>query len=171
MEGVKRLQIRKNIDDRGFFAELLRSDWNQLLGDDIIVQTSLQLTYPGIIRAWHRHGRGQNDYILVLDGALKICAYDDETGSKSRGQLNEIISTSELLEIVKIPGFYWHGFKCIGNITSKILHFKNVLYNYENPDEERRPWNDPKIIPNMINDNKDDPRVNKSWDWNLPIHR
>jgi len=40
------------------------------------------------LRAWHRHERGQIDHFLVVRGALKICAYDDETE-----ELDEIIST------------------------------------------------------------------------------
>lgn len=39
-------------------------------------------------------------------GALKICAYDDETE-----ELDEIVSTRENLQVVRIPGHYWQGFK------------------------------------------------------------
>jgi hypothetical protein len=38
-------------------------------------------------------------------------------------------------------------------------------YIYENPDEERRPWNDPTVIPKIINGRVDDDRCNKPWDW------
>ncbi|NQE53173.1 hypothetical protein C5S29_06235, partial [ANME-1 cluster archaeon GoMg3.2] len=39
------------------------------------------------------------------------------------------------------------------------------LYDYENPDEERRPWDDPTIVPKRINGRTDDERCNKPWDW------
>ena len=59
LPGVKAYDLRKNLDERGFFAEILRGDWVNLLGEDGIVQANLSLTYPGMIRVWHRHDRGQ----------------------------------------------------------------------------------------------------------------
>jgi dTDP-4-dehydrorhamnose 3,5-epimerase len=138
----------------------MRIDWKDLLGEDKIVQVNLSVSYPGIVRAWHRHLRGQVDYFLVLKGALKICAYDDETG-----ELDEIFSSGENLQIVRVPGRFWHGFKVLGNETAYLLYFTTKLYDYKDPDEERRPWNDQTIIPRMINGRSDDPRVGKPWDW------
>ena len=47
-----------------------------------------------------------------------------------------------------------------------LLYFTTNLYDYANPDEERRPWNDPALVPKSINGKKDDIRVGKPWDWN-----
>ena len=158
LPGVIVYDIKKNIDERGFFAELLRLDWRSLVeDDDNIVQVNLSISYPGIIRAWHRHSMGQVDYVCVVKGVLKVCAYDDRVDSKTKGQLDEIILNSEQIQIIRIPGFYWHGTKCIGDEPSMVLYFVTKLYNYKNPDEERRPWNDPSII---------DPRTGEQYDWN-----
>ena len=142
LEGVKVFEVEKNIDERGYFCEVLRKDWNkEILGDDEIVQANLSITYPGIVRAWHKHLRGQVDFFLVLRGALKICAYDDQNQ-----EINEIITSSEKLQLVRIPGNYWHGFKNISDKTSVVVYFVNRLYDYKNPDEKRRPWDDPSIV-------------------------
>ncbi len=114
LPGVKTLDIRKNVDERGFFAEIMRQDWKDLLEDDSIVQANLSYSYPGMIRAWHRHNRGQVDYFIVLKGSMKICAYDDRPGSATKGQLDEIVASEERLQVVRIPGFYWHGTKALG---------------------------------------------------------
>ena len=106
-----------------------------------IVQANLSVSYPGMIRAWHRHNQGQVDHFLVLQGAIKICAYDEK-----ENRLEQIVTSSEILRLVRIPGFYWHGFKNVGNVTAYVIYFVNKLYNYREPDEERRPWNDPSII-------------------------
>src|SRR5438309_1294171 len=97
LPGVKVLDLRKNVDERGFFAEIMRQDWKELLEDDTTVQANLSYSHPGIIRAWHRHNRGQVDYFIVLKGSLKICAYDDLQGSNTRGRLDEIITSEERL--------------------------------------------------------------------------
>ncbi len=166
LEGVKTYELKKFPDERGFFCEILRRDWKDILGEEWIAQTNLSYSYPEIIRAWHRHLRGQVDYFVVAKGAMKICAYDDRTK-----QLNEIIASEHKLEVIRIPGHYWHGTKTIGNEPSLTIYFVTGLYNYKNPDEERRPWNDPTIIPTEINGKKGDPRVGKPWDWVRPPHK
>ena len=157
LEGVRIYELKKIPDERGFFAELLRKDWKEILGDEWIVQANLSYSYPGVIRAWHRHLRGQTDYFIVLQGAMRICAYDEKTG-----QLDEIVASEHKLQIVRIPGHYWHGTKTISDKPSLTLYFVTRLYDYSNPDEERRPWNDPTII---------DPRTGKPYDWNKPPHK
>ena len=153
-------------DERGFFAEIMRNDWKDLLAEDKIIQANLSTTYPSVIRAWHRHLRGQTDYFITINGATKICAYDEKTK-----ELTEIISTEQNMQVVRMPGQYWHGFKAIGTKPAMLLYFTTNLYNHANPDEERRPWNDQTIIPQTINGKKDDPRTGKPWDWNYPPHK
>jgi dTDP-4-dehydrorhamnose 3,5-epimerase len=166
LKGIQIKPLKRVFDERGSFQELMREDWKDLLEEDEIAQANLSVSYPGIIRAWHRHLRGQVDYFITLKGAIKICAYDEE-----KGELNEIISTGDNLKIVRIPGKYWHGFKVVGNEAAWLLYFVNRLYDYERPDEDRRPWNDQTIIPKSINEKTDDPRIGKPWDWNYPPHK
>ncbi|MEM2927742.1 MAG: dTDP-4-dehydrorhamnose 3,5-epimerase family protein [Nitrososphaerota archaeon] len=166
LDGVKIYELKKIPDERGFFCEILRQDWRDILSGEWIVQANLSYSYPGIVRAWHRHLRGQIDYFIVVNGAMKICVYDDETK-----ELDEIIASEHKLQIVRIPGFFWHGTKTIGNKPSLTIYFVTRLYDYRSPDEERRPWNDPTIIPRSINGRADDPRVNKPWDWLYPPHK
>jgi len=162
LPGVRVLEVRKNVDERGFFAEIFRQDWKELLEEDNIVQANLSYSHPGMIRAWHRHNRGQVDYFIVLRGSMKICAYDDLQGSSTRGQLDEIVTSEEKLQVVRIPGHYWHGTKTIGDKSSLTVYCVNRLYDVTNPDEERRPWNDPSII------NASDSRP---YDWNKTPHK
>jgi len=171
LPGIATRQIERHPDERGSFTELLRQDWKELLGEDSILQANLSHSYPGIIRAWHRHTRGQNDYFLVIKGSMKICAYDDNPESETRGELMEIIASGEKLQITRIPGNYWHGTKTLGDEPSLTIDFTNRLYDYSSPDEERRPWNDPAIVPRSINGRSDDPRVGKPWDWNRPPYK
>jgi len=166
LEGVKVYDLKKIPDERGFFCEILRQDWKEIIKDEWIVQANLSYSYPNIIRAWHRHLRGQTDYFIVVKGAMKICAYDENTK-----ELDEIIASEHRLQVVRIPGNYWHGTKTIGNEPSLTIYFVTRLYDYKNPDEERRPWNDMTIVPQSINGKTDDPRVNKSWDWLYPPHK
>ena len=161
LPGVKTYDLRLFPDERGFFSEALRKDWGELVGEDQIVQSNISFSYPGIIRAWHQHLRGQVDYFLVLQGVMKICAYDDRDGP-TKGKLVEIIASSHQPQVVRIPGIYWHGSKNISSEPSLLIYFVNRLYDYQNPDEQRRPWNDPTII---------DPGTGEPYDWNRLPHK
>ncbi|MEM3505696.1 MAG: dTDP-4-dehydrorhamnose 3,5-epimerase family protein, partial [Archaeoglobaceae archaeon] len=88
LEGIEVFSLKKFTDERGFFAEIMRKDWK--IFKDEIMQANFSVSYPGIVRAWHRHLRGQIDYFVVLRGAIKICAFDE----KSK-ELNEIVSAGE----------------------------------------------------------------------------
>ena len=163
LPGVKIKEIKKFPDERGSFAEIFREDWSDLIeSEDKIIQVNLSYSYPGMIRAWHRHHRGQVDYFITVRGATKICAYDDTEKSLTRGNLDEIISSEEKIQCVRIPGYYYHGFKSIGSEPALVVYLTTKLYDYKNPDEERRLWNDQTII---------NPRTNKPFDWNALPHK
>lgn len=163
---IKIADLARFPDERGVFTELIRSDWKELLNGDEVVQANLSVTYPGIVRAWHRHVRGQVDYFLVIKGSIKVCAYDD-----INAHLVEVFLSEDRMQILRVPGKYWHGFKVISHEPSYLIYFTNKLYDYSRPDEERRPWNDRTIVPKMINGRTDDPRVGKPWDWLALPHR
>lgn len=166
LKGVRVCEINLLPDERGFFAEALRDDWKELLGEDRVTQANMSFSYPNIIRAWHRHVRGQTDYFLVLKGAMKICAYEEETG-----KMAEVVASGEKPVVVRIPGRYLHGTRTVSNEPSLTVYFVTRLYDYKDPDEIRRPWNDQSIIPTEINGKKDDPRVGKPWDWFASPHK
>ena len=166
LKGVIIKPLKQHADERGFFSEVMRNDWKDLFLSDNLVQANLSISYPYIIRAWHRHLKGQVDYFTALDGAIKICAFNEKTG-----ELTEVISTGANLQTVRVPGHYWHGFRVISMKPATLLYFTTNLYDPKNPDEQRRPWNDPALIPKTINGKKDDPRVDKPWNWHHPPHK
>ncbi len=157
--------MTRNIDDRGSFTEIMRSDWSELFGNDGVEQANYSISFPGIVRAWHRHVRGQSDTFVVLKGSLKICAYND-VEEDGKGELEEVVLSWDRLQAARVIGKYWHGTKCVSSSPSQALYFVTRLYNPSKPDELRRAWNDPAIVPSKINGNSKDPRVGKFWDWN-----
>ena len=166
LKGVKAYELNLLPDERGFFTEALRKDWKEFLEDEWIMQANISYSYPNVVRAWHKHIRGQVDYFLVLKGSMKICAYEEETG-----KMAEVIASGEKPVLVRIPGNYLHGTKTISSEPSLTFYFVTKLYDYTDPDELRRPWNDPTIVPSEVNGKKDDSRVGKPWDWFRPPYK
>jgi dTDP-4-dehydrorhamnose 3,5-epimerase-like enzyme len=79
LEGIVVKRLKRFSDERGFFTETMRTDWKDLFQDDTVAQANLSITYPNIIRAWHKHLKGQTDYFIALKGNIKICVYDEKT--------------------------------------------------------------------------------------------
>jgi len=165
LPGVRVFEVTVRPDDRGFFAELYRADWTEQFSETIR-QSNLSFTYPGVVRAWHRHTRGQVDYFCVLHGALRVCAYDPDSG-----KLAEVIASEHKRVIVRVPGHYYHGSMALGPSPATLVYLTSALYDYSNPDEERIAWNDRSVCPTEVNGRKDDPRVGQPWDWLRPVHR
>ena len=162
LPGVRIRDITKFPDERGSFAEIFRDDWSDFTEGDKIIQANLSYSFPGMIRAWHRHHRGQVDYFIPIKGSIKICVYDDTEDSQTRGQLDEIILSEQKIQCARIPGFYFHGFKSLGNEPAIVVYLTTKMYDYKNPDEERKTWNDPSIV---------NPKTKKPYDWNALPHK
>ncbi|KPN29288.1 dTDP-4-dehydrorhamnose 3,5-epimerase [Halolamina pelagica] len=101
--------------------------------------------YPGIIRAWHRHLEGQNDHFVCPQGRIKVGVYDDRDDSPTQGELNTFVIGEHNQKLIHIPGDCWHGFKAIGDKPALLINYPTELYDYENPDEERIPYDTDKI--------------------------
>ena len=76
---------------------------------------------------------------------------------EQKQQMSVITLNTKKPEGVMIPGHLWHGTKNIGTETSEIIYFINNLYDYDNPDEERKDFDDPSII---------NPISQKPFNWN-----
>ena len=171
LEGLRTYDLSLLPDERGSFVEIYRKDWVEFLDGEEIVQANLSMSYPGIIRGWHRHLRGQIDYVYVLQGTMKIVSYDEDEKSSTFGHLVEIIASEKKLQVVRIPGHYWHTIMTIGNTPSMMIYAVSKLYDREDPDELRKPWDDSSIIPCAINGRTDDYRAGKPWRWDYPPHK
>lgn len=85
----------------------------------------------------------------------------------TKGELDEIVVNSEeKLQVIRIVGACWHGYKVISPEPALILYGVTRLYNYHNPDEKRRPWDDKKVVPASINGKSSNSRVGRPYDWN-----
>ncbi|MFW6103411.1 MAG: dTDP-4-dehydrorhamnose 3,5-epimerase family protein [Chloroflexota bacterium] len=165
MRYLEVVELNLRPDERGFFCELYRVDWSTLFPEPV-VQVNLCLSYPGIVRAWHRHARGQVDYFIVVQGSLRICAFDASTG-----EMEEVVASDRKPEVVRVPGNQYHGTMAVGCSPPLMVYGTTKLYDYDNPDEERLPWNDVSIVPKTVNGRSDDPRVGHCWDWLRPVHK
>ena len=136
IEGVKIKKLKVIPDERGRLFEILRKD------DELFTefgQVYITTAYPGVIKAWHAHDY-QNDNITCIHGMIKLVLYDGREGSKTKGIINEFFIGTHNPILVHIPRRVWHGFKNIGETECLVINIPDRVYNYENPDEKRKPF-------------------------------
>lgn len=140
IEGVVFKELQTNVDERGFFREVIR------VADEFFEegfgQWSHSMMHAGVIKAWHIH-RHQVDWWYVALGVLKVALYDTRPEASTCGKLLEFfLGEHQAPKVVRIPAGVAHGCKVISGpvhlfyITSRV---------YDPSDEGRIPHDDPDI--------------------------
>jgi dTDP-4-dehydrorhamnose 3,5-epimerase len=74
-----------------------------------------------------------------------VGVYDDREDSSTQGELDTFVIGEHNQKMIRIPGDCWHGFKAIGDEPAFLINFPTNLYDYEDPDEERLPYDTDEI--------------------------
>lgn len=141
IDGVSIKKLKVISDERGNLMEILRADDDQF---SKFGQVYITTAYPGVVKAWHFH-RLQDDNMTVLQGMVKIVLYDDRETGSTKGLINEFFVGTNNRVLIHIPKGIWHGFKCISDTEAMIVNIVTECYNYEKPDEYRKPAHDSEI--------------------------
>ena len=141
IDGVKVKELKVIPDERGLLMEMWRSDDPdfQRFG-----QCYVTMVYPGVVKAWHFHKK-QDDHFVCVGGMAKVVLHDRRGGSPTFGETNEFVIGWQRQRMVIIPNGVYHGFTPVGDEPAMIVNIPTELYDYENPDEFRRPFDDPEI--------------------------
>lgn len=136
IEGVAVRELRQIHDERGYLMEMLRSDWPEF---EKFGQCYVTTANPGVVKGWHYH-KLQTDHFIVLRGSAKVVCYDDRKDSKTKGDVDEFFPGERNPLLIKIPPGVLHGFKAVGSEPVYLVNLPTRLYNYEEPDEYRLPY-------------------------------
>lgn len=145
IDGVWLKQVRTFTDDRGLLGELLRAD-DPYYGSsfETCAQTTLTMSYPGVIKAFHWH-HTQDDAWFCVTGMIQAVMYDQREGSPTYG-LTEVYCIGQHNPVVLIiPRGVVHGYRVLGPDPAWIVYHTSTPYNPADPDEERIPYDDPTI--------------------------
>ncbi|MCC7493753.1 MAG: dTDP-4-dehydrorhamnose 3,5-epimerase family protein [Fimbriimonadaceae bacterium] len=143
--GVWRKAVRTFTDDRGLLGELLRTD-DPYYGNDFAgcAQTTLTMSYPGVIKAFHWH-RAQDDAWFCVRGMIQAVLYDLRSDSPTRGVTEQVAMGEYQPILLVIPRGVAHGYRVLGEQPAWLVYHTSALYDPTAPDEERIAWDDPSI--------------------------
>lgn len=141
IEGVIIKELKPILDERGYLQECFRSDWPMF---NKFGQAYITVTFPNVVKAWHYH-KIQTDNMICIKGNAKLVLCDNRKDSPTYKQINEIFFGEKQTRLVSIPNHIWHGFKAIGGEMMMVLNCPTELYNYNEPDEYRLPYDSEEI--------------------------
>jgi dTDP-4-dehydrorhamnose 3,5-epimerase len=138
-QGIDGLDIRllvAHADQRGEVAEVFRADWGWR--DEPVVNVALVTLWPGVVKGWHLHERG-DDRNAVIGGFTRWAFYDDREGSPTRGRLVVRSFSERQRAIIYIPRGVWHAVQNVGTEEAVLVNLPTTAYDYERPDKLRLP--------------------------------
>jgi dTDP-4-dehydrorhamnose 3,5-epimerase len=118
--------LGKFLDERGWLAELFRSDE---LGPDIMpVMAYISMTQPGVARGPHEHV-DQTDYFCFMGPAnFKVYLWDSRPDSLTFGIKQTIYAGSDSPMTVIVPPGVVHAYKNISQECGIVFNAPNRLY-------------------------------------------
>jgi len=136
IEGVEQIQLSVHEDDRGYLFEAFRSDqpYYRKFGQVYVVTNPM----PRIVRAYHKHDVLW-DYFTIVSGRAKFVLVDDRKESSTYEEISEFISSDRKPTLLIVPPGVYHGWMSLSKNTV-LLSTASEVYNKENPDEYRIPW-------------------------------
>ncbi len=141
IHGVTTNKLRLIPDERGRLMEIMRKDQAHYLP---VAQIYMTTNYPGVVKAWHFHKK-QTDQMTCVKGMVKVALYDGREDSPTYGEVNEFFIGEYNPILLQIPAGVYHGWKCVSESESVVVNCPTELYDYQNPDEHRVAWDDPRI--------------------------
>ena len=131
---VRRIELKRFADDRGWFMELMRA--SEL--PKPVRQSNVVRSRKGVIRGLHYHERGQDDLFVCLSGRARVVVLDRDSGehyTEDIGEGNQVA--------LYVPGHYAHGFEALTDLL--FCYHVTAEYDPDHPDEHGVCWADPRV--------------------------
>lgn len=125
IEGVEIFPLKRIQDERGMVMHMLRADdpHFQEFGE-----IYFSVVYPGIIKGWHLHTRMTINY-AVVDGNIKLVLYDQRPGSKTHGEVQEIVFGQVNYQLVRVPPGVVNGFTPVGGARAIVANCASIPHD------------------------------------------
>jgi dTDP-4-dehydrorhamnose 3,5-epimerase len=138
IDGVRLIEVRNVIGERGGTTEVLRRDWFADAESPVIDQVFQVTLGAHAVSAWHVH-MNTIDRLFVTAGHAKIVLYDSRPGSPTHGMVNEFRLGDRRPGLVIVPPGVWHGLKNLAAEEARVLNLVDRAYEYGDPDHWRLP--------------------------------
>ncbi len=112
--------VKMNVDDRGSFTELFKTNQNG--------QVSVNIIKPGIVKGNHWHNTKNEKFVIVKGSGVVRFRKIDES------EVIEYFSSGEKIEIIDIPTGYTHNIENTGDEDMAVVMWASEVFDADNPD-------------------------------------
>jgi dTDP-4-dehydrorhamnose 3,5-epimerase len=146
LDGLVAIEPATFADERGFFCETYRGEWNQQLGipdTARFVQDNHSRSARGVLRGMHfQLGDGIAKLVRCARGRIFDVAVDLRRGSPTHGRWDGVELDDENMRELFVPVGFAHGFCVLSDVADVI--YKQTGY-YDPSLERGIAWNDPDV--------------------------
>lgn len=146
LEGVFEIRPARHLDQRGFFSEVWREDWQKKIGlsTHFLQDNHSYSKSRGVLRGLHfqRPPAAQDKLVRVARGSIFDVALDIRRGSPTFGKWAGVILSSSQWNQLFIPKGFAHGFVTLEDDT-EVLYKVTALYSPEHDSAVR--FDDPAV--------------------------
>jgi dTDP-4-dehydrorhamnose 3,5-epimerase len=132
IEGVIIKNLDKYADERGWLAEIWRSDESNFSP----AMSYVSSTKPGIVRGPHEHKLQADGFVFLGPGSFKLYLWDNRQDSQTFGEKIEIEVGENNPVFIVIPAGIVHGYKCVSEKEAYCINLPDKLYKGEDKKEE-----------------------------------
>ncbi len=112
--------LKMNVDNRGSFTELFRTENNG--------QVSVNIIKPGVVKGNHWHNTKNEKFAIVKGkGTVRFRKIDES-------EVIEYCAGEEKIEIIDIPTGYTHNIENTGTEDMTVVMWASQLFNADDPD-------------------------------------
>lgn len=130
--GILEIRPQRYLDERGFFSEVWREDWQEQLGlKTRFVQDNHSFSKSrGVLRGMHfqKPPAAQDKLVRVARGSIFDVAIDIRRGSSTFGRWAGVVLSDSEWNQLFIPKGFAHGFVTLENDT-EVLYKVSELYS------------------------------------------
>lgn len=136
LKPAKLINLKSNIDNRGWFTETYRETWNEniIKGNKFIFEFNTFSKVQGTLRGLHCQNslRPQSKLVTVLAGKIFDVIVDAREDSPTFGKYQSFVLSADQPQILYVPKGFFHGFITLEDNT--IVNYK--LDDYHQADAE-----------------------------------
>ncbi|MEK7818698.1 MAG: dTDP-4-dehydrorhamnose 3,5-epimerase family protein [Bacteroidota bacterium] len=122
--------INKNVDERGYLAEMHRID--ELQKNLQPVMSYISVTHAGVSRGPHEHKKQSDIMIFVGASKFKIYLWDMRKKSESYKVSQILFANEGELSKLIVPNGVVHAYKNVGKKDGIVINMPNQLYKGKN---------------------------------------
>ena len=118
--------LGKYLDERGWLAELYRSD--EIDPRFMPVMAYVSMTRPGVARGPHEHREQADCFAFIGPSVFKVDLWDARVDSPTYGIRQTIFAGSDSPAMVIVPAGVVHAYKNVGGTDGIVFNAPNRLY-------------------------------------------